>query len=183
MGRAKKESNNAEFVHGSYVFLDEAVRKQHGNLYVYEQGHSRISADLHVIDAEHFHTIAGQQITSSESLKVRLALQFFKFAVTLSKHASMSLQAITLGHHAGLPDELRQAQKPPKAAKYLLLLVPGRFREGLVGDLEEEFTTILVPEFGPRAAKIYYWWHVLLACAYAARSLLYAVTKWLLRSS
>ena len=30
----------------------------------------------------------------------------------------------------------------------------------MLGDLEEEFKTTLVPEYGLRWARIYYYWHV-----------------------
>lgn len=49
---------------------------------------------------------------------------------------------------------------PPALAEFLLLLVPKRDREHLVGDLEEEFRTILLPKHGPFKAHCYYWWHV-----------------------
>lgn len=50
---------------------------------------------------------------------------------------------------------------PPRTAKFLLLMVPKRDREYLIGDLEEEFQTILLPEYGLRAARLWYWWQVL----------------------
>lgn len=49
---------------------------------------------------------------------------------------------------------------PPKAAKFILLLVPRRYRENLIGDLEEEYITILLPEYGVRRARTSYWWQV-----------------------
>jgi hypothetical protein len=52
---------------------------------------------------------------------------------------------------------------PPKAAKFILLLVPKRHRENLIGDLEEEYATILLPEFGVRKARTWYWWQVTLS--------------------
>ena len=54
----------------------------------------------------------------------------------------------------------RPATSPPKAAKFILLLVPRRHRENLIGDLEEEYTTILLPEYGVRKARTWYWWQV-----------------------
>jgi len=49
---------------------------------------------------------------------------------------------------------------PPRAAKFILLLVPKRHREHLIGDLEEEYTAMLLPEYGVRRARIWYWWQV-----------------------
>lgn len=47
----------------------------------------------------------------------------------------------------------------PRRAQYLLLLVPHKNREFILGDLEEEFRTILLPQYGLRKAQAYYWWH------------------------
>jgi hypothetical protein len=49
---------------------------------------------------------------------------------------------------------------PPRVAQFLLLLIPLRQREHLLGDLEEEFRTTLVPGYGLRCARIYYYWQV-----------------------
>jgi hypothetical protein len=49
---------------------------------------------------------------------------------------------------------------PPMTAKFILLLIPKRHREHLIGDLEEEYRTILLPEYGARKARNWYWWQV-----------------------
>jgi len=54
---------------------------------------------------------------------------------------------------------------PPKAAKFILLLVPKRHREHLIGDLEEEYTTIVLPEYGTTQARLWYWWQVAISVA------------------
>jgi len=51
---------------------------------------------------------------------------------------------------------------PPQLATFLFLLIPIRQREHLLGDLEEEFRTRLVPEYGPRWARLYFYWHVVI---------------------
>jgi hypothetical protein len=51
--------------------------------------------------------------------------------------------------------------RPPSSAKFLLLLVPRRYRENLIGDLEEEYATIVAPQFGLEKARLWYWWQVL----------------------
>ena len=48
----------------------------------------------------------------------------------------------------------------PRNAKFLLLLIPRKSRENLVGDLEEEFSTIILPRCGQRKAQAWYWWQV-----------------------
>jgi hypothetical protein len=49
---------------------------------------------------------------------------------------------------------------PPKAARLAVLLIPKRHREHLIGDLDEEYWTVLLPEYGPTCARIWYWWQV-----------------------
>jgi hypothetical protein len=49
---------------------------------------------------------------------------------------------------------------PPKAAKFVLLMIPKAHREHLVGDLEEEYATIVLPEYGEKRAQLWYWWQV-----------------------
>src|SRR5262249_12728136 len=51
----------------------------------------------------------------------------------------------------------------PCTATFLLLLIPKKDRENLVGDLEEEFLTILLPRYGARRARIWYWEQVILS--------------------
>jgi hypothetical protein len=46
---------------------------------------------------------------------------------------------------------------PPKLGEYALLLIPKRNRENLIGDLEEEYRTVILPKYGPRLAAIWYW--------------------------
>lgn len=56
-----------------------------------------------------------------------------------------------------------ESQQPPSHAKFLLLLIPKKYREYLVGDLEEEFRTVTVVDYGPTVARFLYWWQVVLA--------------------
>jgi hypothetical protein len=52
------------------------------------------------------------------------------------------------------------SQEPPRVGKLLLLLIPKKNREHLLGDLEEEYQTVVLPKYGLRAARRWYWWHV-----------------------
>lgn len=54
------------------------------------------------------------------------------------------------------------AQGPPRAAQYLLFLVPPKYRENLAGDLKEEYLTLL-SSYGRRWADGWYWWQVIAA--------------------
>lgn len=63
------------------------------------------------------------------------------------------------------------AQPSRIGVKLLYLFLPKKQREYLPGCLDEEFTTFILPEFGPRYAKLWYWWQVI-------RSIL-ATNKWI----
>jgi hypothetical protein len=51
--------------------------------------------------------------------------------------------------------------RPPAGAKYLLLLFHKKYREGLLSDFEEEYRTVVFPQYGAFRAKLYYWMQVL----------------------
>lgn len=50
-----------------------------------------------------------------------------------------------------------EVDHPPQFAEYVLLLIPKKNREHLIGDLEEEYRTKVLPEWGPLRARIFYW--------------------------
>lgn len=52
---------------------------------------------------------------------------------------------------------------PPRIAQFVLLLVPKRSREHLLGDLEEEYRSVLLPEYGGFWARVWYWEQIALA--------------------
>jgi len=54
-----------------------------------------------------------------------------------------------------------QGDRPPIAAEFLFYFALARNRREAVGDLLEEYRTVLVPKFGSRAASAWYWRHVL----------------------
>ncbi len=59
------------------------------------------------------------------------------------------------------PQQAEQ-NSPPAAARYLLRLFLRRDeREFILGDLEEEYRTDVLPRLGPRAARRWYWSQVL----------------------
>ena len=55
--------------------------------------------------------------------------------------------------------------EPPRYAKFLLLLVPKRNRENILGDIEEEYRDVILPDYGLRAARLWYWSQVSLSLA------------------
>jgi hypothetical protein len=66
--------------------------------------------------------------------------------------------------------------RPPERASYLLYLFLVRAdRQTIPGDLDEEFTLIILPRFGPRRARIWFWSQTIKTIAF--RNLL---CRWLL---
>ncbi len=64
-------------------------------------------------------------------------------------------------HHAGsfVAQKFAEENTPPNRAEMLLLFgLPKRDREYMIGDLEEEYRTVILPKYGPRVAARWYWW-------------------------
>ena len=63
-----------------------------------------------------------------------------------------------------MPEGIRHhvSSEPSHFAEYLLyLLLPQKYRECLPGDLAEEYWTLVLPKFGIRKAKLWYWKQVI----------------------
>ena len=82
----------------------------------------------------------------------RVGTMSMNFDVLLAPHHD----AFCLEHHVPIVDS-----RPPAGAQYLLLLLPKKYREALLGDLEEEYRTVVLPRYGSFWAKVYYWVQVL----------------------
>jgi hypothetical protein len=54
----------------------------------------------------------------------------------------------------------------PRFAQFVLLLIPKHNREHLVGDLEEEFNTVVLPQHGRFLARCWYFEQVMLAVGF-----------------
>jgi hypothetical protein len=81
-------------------------------------------------------------------------------------HASADVNSDTWDAVLGqLKIDTKQANAVVAKARPIppLLLIPKKNREYVIGDLEEEFHTILVPEYGYRIARCWYWAQVLAA--------------------
>ncbi len=76
----------------------------------------------------------------------------------------LQVQILSVPHHGQWIDweiDLNEtAPSPPRLAEFLLLLIPLRQREDILGDLEEEFNTRVVPQYGIFWARLYYCWQV-----------------------
>ncbi len=58
---------------------------------------------------------------------------------------------------------------PPKRAEMLLHFgLPKCDRECMIGDLEEEYRTVILPKYGPRVAMRWYWWQAVRSVAAAS---------------
>lgn len=70
-----------------------------------------------------------------------------------------SIESHALNEHAhGVADNIQASSDLPKTAEKLLyIILPKSAREHLPGDLEEEYRTTILPKFGLRYAKIWYW--------------------------
>jgi len=66
---------------------------------------------------------------------------------------------VTLAFVRRLVRTTDRPEGPPRTAQYLLFLVPPKYRDNLVGDLEEEYRTLL-PTYGRRWTDRWYWWQV-----------------------
>jgi DNA-binding CsgD family transcriptional regulator len=64
-----------------------------------------------------------------------------------------------------LTTDNEEVGKPPEFARFLLLLVPKKYRENLLGDMDEEFSTIILPQYGARKARLWYWWQLIASIA------------------
>jgi hypothetical protein len=61
---------------------------------------------------------------------------------------------------------VEQQDAPPRFARFVFLLIPKRNREHLVGDLEEEFNIVVLPQYGSFLARCWYFEQVMLAVGF-----------------
>jgi hypothetical protein len=107
--------------------------------------------------------LAAAMILRAEHHLLHLVSDAFQFLCTFGlvifltryRKVESTLRRLETLAHSG-----KLANSPPRAAKFILLMVPRRHREHVIGDLDEEYTAILLPEYGPRKARICYWWQV-----------------------
>lgn len=88
------------------------------------------------------------------------------FIPSRSKHSVALINAELLPAALGATEfdiSTNQSVHPPAHAKFLLLLIPRKHREHLLGDLEEEYRLTVLPEYGPFKAKAWYWWQVVIS--------------------
>lgn len=103
-------------------------------------------------------------------LSIPLVLQaFFFFQNRIVQLLFLSLGGVVLilftrgtkARLAGRKLARRKKTAVPQTAEFLLLLIPQQDREYLIGDMEEEFTTIVLPRHGRKRACLWYWWHTM----------------------
>ena len=68
-----------------------------------------------------------------------------------------------------MPQNVSNENVPPKRAEMLLHFgLPKRDREYMIGDLEEEYRTVILPKYGPGVAARWYWWQAVRSVAAAS---------------
>jgi hypothetical protein len=73
--------------------------------------------------------------------------------------APKSSGSVVSDGNASVPKYVGEENAPPKRAEMLLHFgLPKRDRECMIGDLEEEYRTVILPKYGPRVAARWYWW-------------------------
>jgi hypothetical protein len=59
---------------------------------------------------------------------------------------------------SGIDNQIDPHPEPPKTATFLLRLVmPQEGREAMIGDLIEEYTTVMIPQHGRKAGDFWFW--------------------------
>lgn len=82
--------------------------------------------------------------------------------ICLRLDAAGLLERVSMGESlvmtvGGFSLQPRQAERVPRCARFVLLMIPKRSREHLIGDLEEEYWTVVLPEYGLFRARLWYW--------------------------
>lgn len=57
-------------------------------------------------------------------------------------------------------------KRPPRVAQFTLLMIPRKNREHLIGDLEEEYRTVVLIQYGRFWAGLWYWEQTALALGF-----------------
>ncbi len=101
------------------------------------------------------------------SSRIELVLYVSKTTGLVNAHGNQAHNSLT---ESALQESA--LQEPPSFPKFLLLLIPKNNREHLLGDLDEEYRTILLPEFGSKKALLWYprQWSVLSSRVCVVRS-------------
>ncbi len=84
----------------------------------------------------------------------------FSYGELVKTHqASKNSGRIVSDGNASISRYAGEENAPPKRAEMLLHFgLPKRDRECMIGDLEEEYRTVILPKYGPRVAARWYWW-------------------------
>jgi len=69
------------------------------------------------------------------------------------------LEILDVPHHGSAVQSA--SFDPPRAAEFLALILPIKYREDLIGCAEEEYWTRVLPRFGVRKARLVFWIQVI----------------------
>lgn len=111
-------------------------------------------------DLELFATkFVRHRFASDEILSFADSIQDQKLRKYFIKQLQKQMETKQSGSHKQA--SVRQTN-PPRSAQFALLLIPKRNREHLIGDLEEEYRTIVLPQYGSFLAMCWYFEQVAL---------------------
>lgn len=106
-------------------------------------------------------SLFGFAVTAFVSRRVGNAIE----KIVKSWVSSINISNI-LKRYSDLRTFSENKRPPNNANKLLFLFLPPKARESVPGDLEEEFNEIILPRFGHRYARSWYWFQVLRSIAY-----------------
>ena len=120
-----------------------------------------VTAECITIDSSHERVI----INHADGTEVQISLK--KLAII---DAALSQFDNRTSHgDASIRQYVSNENDLPKQAEMLLHFgLPKRDREYMIGDLEEEFHSIILPKYGPRVAARWYWWQAVRSVAAAS---------------
>jgi hypothetical protein len=124
----------------------------------------RITADLARLDRHDLEHLYSRLADSRET--TRLFQRLLNHGGDLGEHIRSFLivdRAIVLEELPGIRPSINLPQRPapiapPTNAHFLLrLALPAQHRDAVIGDLNEEYASVMLPRFGTRRANFWYW--------------------------
>lgn len=127
-------------------------------------------------------TVRPQTIDQTQQAPTRLQYTVSKDTVKQARQAPTRLQFVVAPPGSG---GQAASPPPPSWATFMMYCFLGKSdRETIAGDLEEEFTTDVLPKLGPGRARVWFWTQAIGAIARQnplCRWLLIGVGEWIAR--
>ncbi|MCG8360805.1 MAG: permease prefix domain 2-containing transporter [Kiloniellales bacterium] len=146
---------------GSFQLLSAIRAKNLNRMYVHashpDHDHEMAHRELNRIS----YTSVPNWREISETLE-RQAKNGDEAAARLLNEMNHQFDFVTASHHSTGEVNARAKPEPPRRAVVIMdFLLPHSTRENLIGDLEEEYRTKILPKYGVRVANRWYWWQAL----------------------